>query len=62
MHQQGFIPEEIAVSRYNLKLEQVHAALAYYFANREEIDADMARQDEEIEGLEARIAAPAVPK
>ena len=54
LHQQGLTPEEIAISRYHLKLEQVHAALAYYFANRDEIDADIARQDQEISRLEAK--------
>jgi uncharacterized protein (DUF433 family) len=56
LHQQGLTPEEIAGSRYHLKLEQVHAALAYYFANREEIDADIARQDEETSRLETELA------
>ena len=62
LHQRGLTPEEIAISRYNLKLEQVHAALAYYFANREEIEADLARQDQEIACLEAEIAGPIVPR
>jgi uncharacterized protein (DUF433 family) len=56
LHQRGLTPEEIAGSRYHLKLEQVHAALAYYFANREEIDADIARQDEETSRLETEVA------
>jgi uncharacterized protein (DUF433 family) len=52
LHQQGLTPEEIAIGRYHLRLEQVHAALAYYFANREEIDSDMARQAAEIARME----------
>lgn len=56
LHQQGLTPEEIANSRYHLRLEQVHAALAYYFANREEIDADIARQDQETLRIEADVA------
>jgi uncharacterized protein (DUF433 family) len=55
LHQQGLTPEEIALSRHRLKLEQVHAALAYYFANREEVDADIARQDEEAVRIELEI-------
>lgn len=55
LHQQGLTPEEIAISRYNLKLEQVHAALAYYFANRDEINADIARQDQETLRIEAQV-------
>jgi uncharacterized protein (DUF433 family) len=55
LHQQGLTPEEISLSRFNLKLEQVHAALAYYFANRAEIEADIARQDHEISLIEAEL-------
>lgn len=57
LHQQGLTPEEIAISRYSLKLEQVHAALAYYFANQDEIDRDIARQEQEISALEAELAS-----
>lgn len=56
LHQQGLTPEEIAISRYHLRLDQVHAALAYYFANRDEIDADIARQDQETLRIEAEVA------
>ena len=56
LHQQGLTPEEIAISRYNLRLEQVHAALAYYFANRDEIDSDIARQDDAALRIEAEIS------
>ena len=62
LHQQGMTPDEIALSRYHLKLEQVHAALAYYFANREEVDADLARQDQEVAHLEAESAGSAAPR
>jgi uncharacterized protein (DUF433 family) len=37
---QGWIPEEIAADYQHISLAQVHAALAYYHANKEEIDAD----------------------
>ena len=60
LHQQGLTAEEIAIGRYNLKLEQVHAALAYYFANRDEIDADIARQDQEVSRIEAEVTNAAV--
>jgi len=56
LHEQGLTPEEIATSRYNLKLEQVHAALAYYFANRAQIDDDIARQDRETARIEAQFS------
>ena len=41
----GLTPEEIAERVGHLSLAQVHAALAYYHANRDEIEADI--QDEE---------------
>lgn len=43
---QGRTVEDIAES-YELSLAQVHAALAYYFDHRDEIEEDI-RQDEEI--------------
>ena len=52
-HNMGQIPEE-AVQTFggHLSLAQVHAALAYYYANRGEIDADLAAEDRETEDLE----------
>ena len=44
----GLYPEEIADRIEHLSLAQVHAALAYYHANRASIEADIA--DEEAEG------------
>lgn len=41
----GMSPEEIALEYSHLKLAQVHAALAYYHANRDEIEVEIA-QDE----------------
>jgi len=41
----GLTPEEIAAKTEHLTLAQIHAALAYYHSNREEIDADIARED-----------------
>jgi len=37
--------EEIALEYPHLTLAQVHAALAYYHANREEIEADIAQEE-----------------
>ena len=48
----GLSPEEIADRIGHLSLAQVHAALAYYHANREEIEADIAAEDAEAERLE----------
>lgn len=51
---QGLLPEEIVAKYGFLKLYQVHAALAYYHANREEIEADLARIDAEAQQFEAQ--------
>jgi uncharacterized protein (DUF433 family) len=48
----GLSPEEIADQYGHLSLAQVHAALAYYHANREEIEADLAAEEAEAERLE----------
>ncbi len=47
-HNLGLTPEEIAAKVEHLTLAQIHAALAYYHANREEIDTDIAREDETV--------------
>ena len=46
----GLAPEEIANRIGHLTLAQVHAALAYYYSNRDEIDRDLA--SEELAGQE----------
>lgn len=48
----GLSPEEIADRIGHLSLAQVYAALAYYHANREEIEADIAAEEDEAERLE----------
>ena len=50
-HQKGMEPEEIVAQYGNLSLAQVHAALAYYYANRSEIDGDIADEISEYESL-----------
>jgi uncharacterized protein (DUF433 family) len=42
----GLTPEEIAAKIEHLTLAQIHAALAYYHANRTEIDSDIAAEEE----------------
>jgi uncharacterized protein (DUF433 family) len=51
-HQTGLMPEEIVAKYGSLRLEQVHAALAYYYANRAEVDAEIRRVDKEAAGIE----------
>jgi uncharacterized protein (DUF433 family) len=41
----GMTPEEIAIEYPHLNLAQVHAALAYYHANRDEIETDNAQEE-----------------
>ncbi|MBI3330242.1 MAG: DUF433 domain-containing protein [Nitrospinae bacterium] len=48
----GLTPEEIADRIGHVSLAHVHAALAYYHANRAEIEADIATEDTEAERLE----------
>jgi uncharacterized protein (DUF433 family) len=50
-HKLGLSPEEIADRIGHLTLAQVHAALAYYFANRDELEADIATEEAEAERL-----------
>ncbi len=48
----GLTPEEIADRVGHLSLAHVHAALAYYHANQEEIEADIATAEAEAIALE----------
>ena len=54
-YKQGWIPEEIA-RRLELNLAQVHAALAYYHANENEIEADLAAEAAEYDRLQQEQA------
>ena len=45
----GLSPEEIVADRPDISLAQVFAALAYYHANKEEIDADIDAEAREYE-------------
>ncbi len=51
-YQQGLTPNEIVVELPHLTLAQVFAALAYYHANRGEMDAVIAQSQAEAERLE----------
>ena len=52
VHNGGRSAEAISVD-FRLEPAEVHAALAYYFANKDEIDADVIAQDEEYDRLAA---------
>jgi uncharacterized protein (DUF433 family) len=47
----GLTPEEIAAKMESLSLAQIHAALAYYHATRDEIDDDIAAEDAAVEEI-----------
>jgi uncharacterized protein (DUF433 family) len=51
-YETGLTPEEIATEIPHLTLAQVHAALAYYHANRDEMEAEMAAEEAEYDRLE----------
>ncbi len=50
-YKSGLTPEEIASEYGHLTLAQVHAALTYYHANADAIDADLAEEDSFVEGV-----------
>lgn len=57
----GHSPEDIVRKYKHLSLAGVHAALAYYHANREQVDSEIAADREEATRLEAEFArAPKV--
>src|SRR4051812_24744478 len=49
-------PEEIA-EHYDLSLGQVHAALAYYYLHKDELDEQIRRDEEEANRLIADLEA-----
>jgi uncharacterized protein (DUF433 family) len=55
-YKQGLNPEEIADQFGHLTLAQVYAALAYYHANRDQIEADLATEEAETASLEQQHA------
>ncbi len=52
----GMTPEEIALEYPHLTLAQVHAALAYYHANRDEIESDIGAEETAAAEWEQRLA------
>ena len=51
-YKMGLTPEEIVTQYGHLSLAQVHAALAYYHANPEEVEADLAQEQRFAERVE----------
>ena len=48
----GWSPEELYFQHPYLTLGQIHSALAYYWDHREELDRDIQRRLERVEGLQ----------
>jgi uncharacterized protein (DUF433 family) len=51
LYHQGMSADDIVAEHPQLSPAQAHAALAYYFANRDEIDADLAAEREAFDAL-----------
>lgn len=51
-YKRGLTPEEITTEVPHVSLAQIYAALTYYHANREEIEADIAAEEAEAQHLE----------
>ena len=51
LYRQGYSADEIAMDKSYLTLAQIHAALAYYYANQPTIEADMAAEAAEYDRL-----------
>jgi uncharacterized protein (DUF433 family) len=53
----GVTPEEILENKPHLPLGGIYAALAYYYANKDSLDAEFAAYEEECRQLEAEYGA-----
>lgn len=54
LYKQGQGPDEILGTYPHLRPDQVYAALTYYHANRNEVDADLAADDRLYDELKSR--------
>jgi uncharacterized protein (DUF433 family) len=54
----GWSPEEMHFQHPNLSLAQIHSALAYYYENREKLDAEIERDYREANRLKPRLSTP----
>ena len=54
--QRGLTPQQVVEHYPDLTLAQVHAALAYYYDNKAEIEAELAAQDQAAADFESRKA------
>ena len=52
----GWNPEEIHFQHPHLSMAQIHATLAFYYENQQEIDAEVQRQLEEVDRLREKAS------
>lgn len=57
----GWAPEEMHYQHPHLSMAQIHAALSYYYEHKDEMDAEMERDDEETATLRAEAEATQAP-
>lgn len=55
----GWSPEEMCLQHPHLSLAQVHSALAYYYENKEKLDAQIEREYHEAQALATELSDPA---
>src|SRR5438552_1191490 len=55
---EGLDVDAIHAAYPHLSLAQIHAALSYYYAHKDELDAQMRRDDRELEAFAANHANP----
>jgi uncharacterized protein (DUF433 family) len=58
LYRQGQTAEDITQTYSHLSLSQIYTALAYYHANRSEIDAELAADDARYDELKTQAASP----
>ena len=58
----GSSPEELHFQYPHLSMAQIHAALAYYYDHREELDDEILKRLREVNELAARNAASPLQK
>jgi uncharacterized protein (DUF433 family) len=54
-------PDEIVEAYPHLTLAQIHAALAYYWAHRDEIEEEIRREQQFVEDLERQLSETPPP-
>jgi len=54
----GWSPDEMHFQHPHLSLAQIHSALAYYYDNKEKLDAEIERRYREGEAMAVRLSNP----